>query len=145
MDGIDPRAVFDVLRDGAGYADWVVGTRMIRRVEAGWPQPGTAIHYTVGYGPLRKDDRTESIAYRPDEILELEAKAWPAGTVRIVLRAQRSGGGTLVRIEEEPNKGLAKTLHNPVFDLAIKIRNIETLKRLERLTRQRLDGARPTN
>jgi hypothetical protein len=50
MDGIDSRAVFDVLRDGAGYADWVVGTRMIRRVEPGWPRRGTAIHYTVGYG-----------------------------------------------------------------------------------------------
>jgi hypothetical protein len=138
MTGVDPRAVFDVLRDGKSYGHWVVGTRKIRTVEAGWPAPGSSIHYTVGYGPLRKDDRTESKDYHPDERLALEAKAWPAGTAAIVLTAKAVDGGTEVTIEEAPNKGPAKLLHNPVLDLLIKVRNVETLRRLEGLARRQV-------
>jgi hypothetical protein len=137
MAGLEPDAVMDVLRDGASYADWVVGTRMIREVEAGWPTPGTSIHYTVGYGPLRKDDRTRSIAYEPGGKLQLEARAWPAGAVSIVLNVDAEPGGTRVVIDEKPIRGLARTLHNPLFDLLIKVRNIETLRRLERLAARR--------
>jgi Polyketide cyclase / dehydrase and lipid transport len=132
MRGTDPRVVFDVLRDGNTYASWVVGTRTIRKVEPGWPEPGTALHYTVGYGPLRKDDETRSLAYEPDRRLELEARAWPAGTARIELRAEPVQEGTLVSIEEHPLRGPAKLLNNPAMDLLIKIRNVETLRRLER-------------
>jgi hypothetical protein len=91
MRGTDPRVVFDVLRDGDTYASWVVGTRMIRTVEPGWPAPGTALHYTVGHGLLRKDDETRSLAYQPHRRLELEARAWPARTARIELRAEPVG------------------------------------------------------
>lgn len=137
MRGLDPGAVFDVLRDGWVYADWVVGTRAIRAVEPDWPEPGTALHYTVGYGPLRKDDETRSLAYEPDKRLELEAHAWPAGTARIELRAEPTDGGTLVSIDEHPLRGPAKLLHNPLADLLINLRNVETLRRLERLAQAR--------
>jgi hypothetical protein len=133
---VSPGAVFDVLRDGTSYSHWVVGTRKIRRVEPGWPAVGTCLHYTVGYGPLRKDDRTEVLDYAPDSRLELEAKAWPGGTVSIVLTARAEDGGTAVEIEETPRRGLAKALHNPVLDLLIKVRNVETLRRLEGLARE---------
>jgi hypothetical protein len=137
MGGLDQGAVFAVLRDGRTYERWVVGTRAIRAVEPGWPDVGTALHYTVGYGPLRKDDETRSKAYEPDRRLELEAHAWPAGTARIELRAEPVPGGTLVSIDEHPLRGPAKLLHNPLLDLLIKIRNVETLRRLERLARRR--------
>lgn len=137
MKGIDPRAVFDVLRDGRSYGDWVVGTRKIRHVEPDWPQPGSAIHYTVGYSPLRKDDQTLSMAYEPDRRLALEAQAWPAGSACIVLVAESAEGGTRVTIDEAPNRGLAKHLHNPLLDLLIKMRNVETLRRLEEKARQK--------
>jgi hypothetical protein len=84
----DASDVFEVLRDGRCYAEWVVGTRMIRAVDPGWPQPGTRIHYTAGWWPLRKDDITRSLRYEPDHRLELEAHAWPAGTAGIVLSAE---------------------------------------------------------
>ncbi len=131
MTGLDPAAVFDVLRDGATYADWVVGTRAIRVVEPGWPAAGSALHYTIGYAPLRKDDRTTSRAYEPDVRLEMEAHAWPAGTARIELRAEPVEGGVRVSIDEHPERGPAKLLHNPLADLLIKTRNVETLRRLE--------------
>jgi len=137
MQGLTPAAVFDVLRDGRSYREWVVGTREIREVEAGWPAVGTALHYTVGYGPLRKDDETRSRLYEPDRRLELEAHAWPAGSARIELRAEQVDGGTLVSIDEHPLRGLASTLHNPALDLLIKLRNVETLRRLEALALRR--------
>lgn len=136
MTGLEPADVFAALRDGACYADWVVGTRKIRDVDSGWPAPGTAIHYTVGYGPLRKDDRTESLAFVPDARLELEARAWPVGTAGIVLTVLRTGEGTEVSIEEAPRRGPMKMLHNPVLDLLIKLRNVETLRRLENVVRE---------
>lgn len=137
MTGLQPADVFDVLRDGGTYAHWVVGTRLIRTVEPGWPAVGTALHYTIGYGPLRKDDETRSRAYEPDRLLVLEARAWPAGTARIALRAEPVEDGTLVTIDEHPERGPAKLLHNPVADLLIRTRNVETLRRLEAQARRR--------
>jgi len=137
MQGLDPSAVFAVLRDGRTYEHWVVGTRKIRAVEPGWPHVGSALHYTIGRGPLRKDDQTRSQAYEPDRRLELEAHAWPAGTARIELRAEPVADGTLVSIDEHPLRGPAKLLHNPLLDLVVKTRNVETLRRLERLARRR--------
>jgi uncharacterized protein YndB with AHSA1/START domain len=139
--GAPPAAVFDVLRDGFSYHRWVVGTRMIRDVEGSWPEPGSRLHYTVGYGPLRgpfrKDDETRSIAYEPDRRLELEAHGWPVGTARIELRAEPVHDGTLVTMIEHPNRGPAGVLHNPALDVLIHLRNLETLRRLDRLVRQR--------
>jgi hypothetical protein len=137
MAGIDEHAVFDVLRDGWTYAEWVVGTRKIRAVEHGWPAPGTALHYTVGYRPLRKEGDTRSLAYEPDRRLELEAQAWPAGTARIELRAEPVQDGTLVSIDEHPLRGPGVLLHNPAADALVRVRNAETLRRLERCVRRR--------
>ena len=131
MRDLTPRQVFDVLRDGRSYGDWVVGTRTIRAVDDGWPAVDTRIHYTVGYGPLRHDDQTVSTIYAPDARLELEAHAWPAGTARVAITAEAAEGGTLVTIDEHPQRGPAKLLHNPVLDVLVKARNVETLRRLE--------------
>ncbi|MEX2291399.1 MAG: SRPBCC family protein [Mycobacteriales bacterium] len=136
MRGVTPTQVFDVLRDGRSYGHWVVGTRTIRAVDAGWPAEGSRLHYTVGYGPLRKDDETVSCAYGPDTRLELEAHAWPAGTARVVLQAEPGDGGTRVSIEEEPLRGWARRLHNPAADVLIKVRNVESLRRLEQQARR---------
>ena len=140
MRGLTPEAVFDVLRDGRSYEHWVVGTRAIREVEAGWPKVGTALHYTVGYRPLRKDDETRSLAYEPDRRLELEAQAWPAGSARIEVRAEPVEDGTLVTIDEHPLRGPARSLHNPALDALIWVRNVETLRRLESAARRRVHG-----
>ena len=134
---VTPQQVFDVLRDGRTYGHWVVGTRAIRDVDAGWPAEGTRLHYTVGYRPLRKDDVTTSKEYEPDTRLALEARAWPAGTASVVISVEPVGGGTRVSIDEAPLRGPAKLLHNPLADLLIHVRNVETLRRLESLARRR--------
>ena len=132
MRGLSPQQVFDVLRDGFSYGDWVVGTRAIRAVDPGWPAAGTRLHYTVGYRPLRKDSTTECLAYLPDREIQLEARAWPAGTAHIRITAEPVDDGTQVVIDEKPHRGPAKLLHNPLVDLVVKARNVETLRRLER-------------
>lgn len=141
--GAAPRDVFDVLRDGWTYGDWVVGTRMIREVDEGWPSPGARLHYTAGWWPLRKDDVTTSQAYEPDGRLVLEANAWPAGTVGIVLSAETVPGGVAVTIDESPARGLLKTVNNPVLEGAVKLRNVETLRRLEKQVRRKQGAGLP--
>lgn len=137
MRGVLPSQVFDVLCDGRTYGHWVVGTRTIRAVDPGWPTEGTRLHYTVGYGPMRKDDVTTSCRYVPDELLELEAFAVPAGTVHIAITTTPAADGTVVSIDEKPLTGLVRVLHNPVLNLLIKARNVETLRRLESQARGR--------
>lgn len=131
MPGLSPREVFDVLRDGFTYGDWVVGTRTIRAVDHDWPAVGSAIHYTVGYGPTRKDDHTRSLRYEPERELQLEAHAWPAGSAHIRITAERIDVGTRVEIDEKPHRGPARLLHNPLLAILVKARNVETLRRLE--------------
>lgn len=135
--GLSAAAAFDVLRDGHSYADWVVGTRAIRAVEPGWPAEGTCLHYTVGYGLLRHHDRTRSLDYQPDRRLELEARAWPVGAAHIVLTVELRDGGVELRIDEHPHRGLAALVHNPVLDVVIRGRNVETLRRWEERARGR--------
>ena len=137
MKAVTPAQVFAVLRDGKSYGHWVVGTRTIRDVDPGWPAEGTRLHYTVGYRPLRKDGITTSRSSEPDRRLALEAHAWPAGTASIVLTMEPAEGGTLVSIDEKPLRGPGRALHNPAFDALIKVRNVETLRRLEQQARRR--------
>jgi hypothetical protein len=131
MTDVTTQQLFDVLRDGFTYGDWVVGTRTIRAVDVEWPAKGSKLHYTVGYGPLRKDDETVSLSYEPQVSLELEARAWPAGTAHIRITAEPADGGIQVAIDEKPHRGPAKLLHNPLLDVLVKARNVETLRRLE--------------
>jgi hypothetical protein len=123
-------AVFSVLRDGESYARWVVGTAEIRSIEGVWPAPGSALHYRLTRAAGAKEDETRSVQYRPGVMLELEAAGRPFGTVQIEFFVDEVHGGSLITLRERPNRGVAKLVHNKVFDLAIWIRNLETLRRL---------------
>jgi uncharacterized protein YndB with AHSA1/START domain len=128
--------VWAALSDGHTYASWVVGTSKIRGVDESWPQPGSRLHYRVGRGPLRHDGHTEVTSVDPGHCLELEAHAWPLGSVRIELTLVDDGDGTLVEMVEHPARGTAAALHNPVGDALLRLRNVETLRRLERLVQR---------
>ena len=138
MKGLRPSDVWAVLSDGKAYGDWVVGTRGVKEVRGDWPQPGASLHYVVGHLPLRKDDVTRSVDVDQGRRLRLEAHAWPAGSLHIELALHDAPDGVTVSIVERPKRGLLKTLDNPLVDLAIKTRNIETLRRLETCARQRI-------
>ena len=132
-------AVWRVLTDGRSYASWVVGTSAIRDVDTDWPAVGSRLHYRVGRGLLRHDGHTEVLNVDEGKRLELEAHAWPLGTARIEITLQDGGDGgspekgCTVTMVEHPARGTAAMLHNPIGDGLLKLRNVEALRRLERV------------
>jgi uncharacterized protein YndB with AHSA1/START domain len=126
-----PERVWEILRDGHRYADWVVGTQEIRDVDAGFPAPETRLHYRAGVGPLTHDGHTTVLAYVPDERLELEAHAWPMGSAHITIDVRADGDGALIRFDEYPKRGPAILAHNPVTDAFMWLRGQEIMRRLK--------------
>ena len=137
---VPPAAVWDALADAGTYGDWVVGSKSIRTADASWPAPGSRLHHTVGVGPLRLDDHTESLEADPPSLLRLRAKARPLGTAQVTLQLAPSDGGTFVRMTENPD-GLSAVLGiNPLVHLLTMVRNAESLRRLEKIAETRPGG-----
>jgi uncharacterized protein YndB with AHSA1/START domain len=127
-----PADVWAVLADARAYEHWVVGCDDIRGVEGDWPAVGSRFFHTVGVGPLKTKDNTEVVECEPERRLVLQAHARPAGVAEVIftLDALDDGSRTDVTIEEFPTEGVAKAIDNPIQDGAIKVRNVETLRRL---------------
>jgi uncharacterized protein YndB with AHSA1/START domain len=125
-----PERVWDLLRNGYRYAEWVVGTQKIRDVDAEFPAKDSCLHYTAGIGPVTHDGHTAVLSYVPDEQLELEAHAWPLGSARIVIGVRPEGDGSRVELDEHPMRGPALLMRNPVADAFMWIRGYEMLRRL---------------
>jgi uncharacterized protein YndB with AHSA1/START domain len=130
---IPPEAVWDALADAGGYGYWVPGSRVIRDADADWPAPGSRFHHTVGVGPFEVSDHTEALEARPPELLRMRTKGRPLGTATVTLEMVRRGGGTLVRMTENPDGPAWLLNFNPLFWLVTKARNAESLMRLEEL------------
>jgi uncharacterized protein YndB with AHSA1/START domain len=132
-----PAQVWDVLADGYAYAEWVVGTREIRAVDDGWPEVGTAIHYTVGLGPLGFRGKTIVRRIEPGRQLGLEADGGPLGTARIVIELLEWGDDTVVILDEHPLRGTAYRLHNAMSDAVLLLRGRPMVQNLARLVEKR--------
>jgi uncharacterized protein YndB with AHSA1/START domain len=130
-------AVWDALADPGGYGYWVVGSKAIRDADAGWPQPGTRFHHTIGVGPLRVADHTESLQAEPGRLLRMRAKGRPLGTAEVTMRLEPRDGGTLVSMTENPDGVHSLLALNPLVHLLTKARNAESLMRLEELALRR--------
>jgi len=141
-----PDDVFAVLADGRSYEKWLVGCKRIRDVDSGWPAQGTRIHHRFGWGPVTTDDTTASLEVDRPRRLKLEARARPVGIAHVAFDIEPDGDGCVVVVREEPVSGPAKTLHNPVADALIALRNRKSLRQLCRLAvseaerRQRATG-----
>lgn len=122
--------IMAVLLDPSRYANWVVGAKHVRRIDADWPAVDSAFHHTVGVGPLTTQDRTV-VRERSDTRLVLDANAWPFGraTVDLTLLPE-AGGGTRVVMVETPTAGPAALLPEPLADATIHPRNDLSLARL---------------
>lgn len=136
-----PADVFAVLADGHSYEHWVVGCKRIRAVDASWPHEGSSFHHSVGVGPIHIRDTTSVVSRDGQRSLRLKARAWPAGAAHVDFELAAEGAGTRVSMTENPIAGPAKTLDNPVQQALIKLRNVETLRRLGKLAEGRV-GAR---
>jgi uncharacterized protein YndB with AHSA1/START domain len=132
-----PKAVWDVLADGWLYPLWVVGATRIRGVDVGWPQTGSQLHHSVGLWPAVLDDNTEVLDVEPLRRLVLRAKGWPFGSAQVVIELEDLGAQTRVRIKEDAAAGPGRLTPYPLRAPVIKIRNVETLRRLAYLAEGR--------
>ena len=133
-----PDRVWDVLADGWLYPLWVVGATRMRAVDATWPDVGSKIHHSVGVWPAVLDDDTEVLECDPGRFLRLRARGWPLGEAEVAIRLTAQGAGTLVAIDEEAVSGPGSYLPEPVKAVSIKIRNVESLRRLAFLAEGRV-------
>lgn len=130
---VPPAAVWGALADPGSYGYWVVGSKVIRDADADWPAPGSKFHHTIGVGPLKVSDHTESLEARAPELLRMRAKGRPLGTAKITMEMTPHAGGTLVRMTETPDGLTAVLALNPLLHIATKARNAESLMRLEEI------------
>lgn len=130
---VPPEAVWDALADPSGYEYWVVGSKEIRDADPDFPAPGSKFHHTIGFGPLTLKDHTEVIAAERPGYFHLRAKGRPLGTAAVILRMTPVDGGTSVEMVEDPDGAYAPLKYNPLLQVATKVRNTESLMRLEEL------------
>ncbi|MFL5898812.1 MAG: SDR family NAD(P)-dependent oxidoreductase [Solirubrobacterales bacterium] len=136
-----PEQVFAVLSDPYRYPEWVVGATGVRDHDEEFPAVGSRFHHEVGTWPVGVKDHTEVVEFDPPHRLVLRAKARPLGTAVIELDLQESAGGTELGLVECPGDRLTSLVAaNPVFDMALRVRNAEALARLKRLVEGTPEG-----
>lgn len=132
-----PEEVFKVLLDAHRYPDWVVGAKSIRSVDDGWPSVGAAFYHRVGAGGAEVKDKSEILELEAPRRLVLRTYARPAGIARVVLTASPSGSGTTVAIDEQPEEGTRMKSFSRFIDPAVHVRNVESLRRLENVIKEK--------
>ena len=131
-----PPAIWAVLADPPSYEEWVVGNKEIRDHDPNWPASGTEFRHKVGFGPLWLKDKTVSLGAVPTHRLAMNVRALPIGHGIVTFELTEAGAGTQVRMEERAAGGPIKPLW-PVLAPLVKVRNVETLRRLKRLAESR--------
>ena len=137
-----PEQVWAVLADGWSYAGWVVGASRMRGVDDDWPVAGSRLHHSVGVWPLLINDSTSVLESEPGRRIVLQARAWPAGEATVELQLEPVDvpgvpSGCRVTMSEAPTRGPGRALHNPVNELLLTKRNVESLLRLAQLAEGR--------
>lgn len=126
--------VWAVLADGWLYPLWVVGAVRMRAVDDTWPAPGARLHHSSGLWPLLVDDTTSVEAREVGRRLELTARGWPVGEARVTITLEGAGdGATVVRLDEDPCRGVGRLVPGPLRRRGADARNAETLHRLDLL------------
>jgi uncharacterized protein YndB with AHSA1/START domain len=132
---IEAERVFAALATPATYADWVVGSDIIRDSDPDWPALGSRFHHRVGWGPVKVEDHTEVVEVDPLHRLVLHARARPLGTALVTLILEPRNGGTFVTITETAGDPLSRVSINPLTEPLVKRRNDVSLCRLERIAK----------
>jgi uncharacterized protein YndB with AHSA1/START domain len=130
---LPPERVWAVLATPATYADWVVGSDIIRGADENWPEPGSRFYHRVGWGPFKVKDHTEVVESDPLRKLVIHARARPVGTALVSFRLEPRDGGTYVTMIEEGGDPLSRLSINPLTDPLVKKRNDVALRRLKRI------------
>ena len=134
---VPPEAVWGVLAEPDSYGYWVAGSKAIRDAEPGWPAPGSKFHHTIGFGRLTLADHTVALETERPHRLRLRAKGRPLGTATVTLELARKDRGTLVTMSEHPDGVFGLLALNPLLQAFTRVRNAESLMRLEELAVRR--------
>jgi hypothetical protein len=113
----------------------------MREVADEWPADGSLLHHSLGAWPLLINDNTEVMESRPHTLLSLRGRGWPLGEVAIVIRLRPVGGETEVVIEEDVVAGPGHLVPKPLRAVALRWRNIETLRRLAYIAERRTSAS----
>ncbi|HSP52909.1 MAG TPA: SRPBCC family protein [Cryobacterium sp.] len=138
-----PESVFAVLADGWLYPSWVVGASRMRNVDVAWPTEGSAIHHSVGVWPALIDDSTSALEWDPPRHALFKARGWPIGEAHVALDVKERGDGCVVRITEDATAGPGRFVPLVLRDSVIRMRNVETLRRLAFLAEGGAGAPRP--
>jgi uncharacterized protein YndB with AHSA1/START domain len=128
--GADRGAVWNVVADPRTYPEWLLGAKLIRAIDPGWPAPGAKFHHRVGFGPLAFDDHTTVLEVDQCRLLVLRIRATFALQAVARFELDDDPGGTHVRFEEEPARRIIGNLVRPVLDPLTHGRNAASLRRL---------------
>ncbi len=133
-----PEQIWAVLADAETYGDWVVGAKDIRTADGTWPQPGSALDHTSGFGPFTLKDNTKVLESDPPCHIVLEARGRPLGVARIEITLEPEGSGTKVTMVEDVVRPAPARTMNTALKPLIHSRNVEALRRLEELAKDRV-------
>jgi hypothetical protein len=138
-----PETVFAVLSDPRAYQRFVVGTKRVRRFDPRWPEPGTAIHHTVGVGPLAMRDETDSVECDPPDHLVVHPHIRPFVVTRTSFHLEARGDDTLLRVDEHAIGGPLAPVWPGPLDGLMALRNRLLVRRLGRLAEARAATRHP--
>jgi uncharacterized protein YndB with AHSA1/START domain len=131
---VPPEAVWAVLEDPYAYPKWVVGTDRTLEADPGFPAPGTKFKVHIALG---LKDHTKVVEVDPGRKIVLDAAASFFGPVRVAIELEPRGSGTHVTLIENPHGKMLPWRFFPPAHLGIKVRNVESLRRFERLVKAR--------
>ena len=133
-----PQEVFGTLLDPFMYAEWVVGAKLIRGADDNWPAVGSALYHRVGAGEADLKDKSEILELDVPRLISLRTFVRPLGIARVVIEVAADGDRrSRVSIFEEPEAGTRMRMLSKLLDPVIHVRNMESLRRLERVIRIR--------
>lgn len=130
--------VYRVLEDARALRILVPGARRIRRFDPRWPDVGSRVHHTSGVYPLVLRDTTEVLECDPGRRLVLVARLQALGAFEVCFDLSPEGQGTRLGVTERPVGGPFRLpLLRSVAEIAVALRNIEMMRRFDRLVRHR--------
>lgn len=127
-----------VLDDGYLYADWVVGTLLVRDIDPSWPNRGAHLHHRFGLRWLFVQGDSEVLERRPGHMV-VEARAHGVGAAKVSIDVKPRASGCQVRMSEAVTAPAAARPFNVALAPLVWLRNQETLRRLDKVAQERAD------
>lgn len=125
-----PEEVFAVLADGWVFPTWVVGASRMRNVDDDWPAVGSKLQHSFGVWPAVINDETTVLEWDPPRRMVMQPAGWPIGEARVAIDVKPRGPGCVVRLTELAVRGPGSLIPQPLLDVPLHVRNVETLRRL---------------